>query len=271
MFLEIENISVMLAGNPVLRNVSFTVDKKEVLVIVGRNGCGKSTLLQVIAGIRKPDHGTVRISGRDMIGVEPAHNPARLLPPFPQHLKVGQLVGYELKRVHGVYGRNLILFVKEALQKVFLDEVDIGQLMSRRKDQLSTGERRKVRLAAMLAARSKNTELAIQLFDEPTDAVDALTRQALSVEIVDAALQYSNGAVLYVTHDREEAVHLSRYGRIMVMCDGRVCQIGSLHEIVHNPVNKYVGEYFRDWLQRLGAISSDLHVKRKEVGHVPKS
>jgi putative spermidine/putrescine transport system ATP-binding protein len=113
--------------------------------------------------------------------------------------------------------------------------MQLAPLAGRAIDQLSGGQRQRVALARAIAPRPR-----LLLFDEPLTALDAKLRDSLRLEINGLLRQLGTTAV-YVTHDQAEAMALG--DRIVVMNHGRIAQIGSPHQIYHQPVDRFVAEF----------------------------
>ena len=140
--------------NEVLKDLSFTMEKGEVLGLVGESGCGKSTLAKVILGLLKPDSGTVIVSGNrpQMVFQDPygSLNPAK---------KIGWIMEEPLRIQGKLPGKERRQKVLEMLKKVGLDE----KIADRYPNQLSGGQRQRVAIARALCM-----EPQLMLFDEPT-------------------------------------------------------------------------------------------------------
>lgn len=216
----------------VLRDVTLEVRRHELLCLVGPNGSGKTTTLNVIAGLCRPDGGTVSINGVLMDGREnnrPVHVNAsereigyvfQDYALFP-HMTVFENISYGLRARHMDRSE-----VAERTHKLlqFVGLFDHSEHYPR---QLSGGQKQRTALARALAIKPE-----ILLLDEPLAALDLMTRESMRTELKNllGALQVTS---IYVTHDLAEAQAVS--DRIAVMGPGRIEQIGSRDEIFTRP------------------------------------
>lgn len=208
--LDAADITVRFGERAVVDGLSLHVDDGEVVAVLGPSGAGKSTLLRVVAGLLRPDSGTVCLDGVD-ITARPAHlrNIGMMFQDeqlFP-HLDVAANIGFG-PRMHHWPQREVAARVDELLAVVGLEG-----FAHRRVDRLSGGEKKRVALARSLAPRP-----AMLLLDEPLTGLDRELHDRLIGELGDVLRATSTTAVL-VTHDRDEAASLA----------GRVVQWGELH------------------------------------------
>jgi ABC-type Fe3+/spermidine/putrescine transport system ATPase subunit len=202
----------------------LSVAKGEFFCLLGPSGCGKSTLLRVVAGLEKPDAGTVAIGGRD-VGAEPPHKRGcavvfqnyALWP----HLTVGENIvyGLEVRKRPRAEIRAALAALAKAYQLEGMEE--------RFPHQLSGGQQQRVALARAMAVQPEAL-----LMDEPLSNLDASLRKALRRELLDFH-RARGSTVLYVTHDQEEALALS--DRLAVMADGGIVEQGAPREIYARP------------------------------------
>lgn len=215
--------------------LELAVESGEFFSLLGPSGCGKTTLMRLIAGLEKPDRGSITLNGRDITGLSPEQRRIGLVfqnyALFP-HLNVSENIEYGLKlqkrspadRKRRV-GEMLALFRLETLaERTIL--------------QLSGGEQQRVALARALAV-----EPEVLLLDEPFSALDYEIRSRLRDEL--KQLQRSLGfTTIFVTHQQEEALSIS--DRIALMRQGRIIQSGSPREVYENPANRFAAEFLGD-------------------------
>ena len=220
------------AAVEVLKKIDITVVPGEFLILVGPSGCGKSTLLNIIAGLEEPTEGTLRIGGRDVLGVAPAQRDIAMV--FQSYalyptMSVEDNIGFalEMRKVPKDVRTKRIHEVAAMLQ--------IETLLGRRPSQLSGGQRQRV---AMGRALARDPQLF--LFDEPLSNLDAKLRVEMRAEIK-RLHHVSSITSIYVTHDQIEAMTLGT--RIAVMKDGVLQQIGTPDEIYRTPANTYVAGF----------------------------
>lgn len=181
MRLDLNAVSVVLGGRPILDEVSLTVHSGQFVALAGPNGSGKSTLLRTIYRARRPDGGTVRVNGRDLWSV-PAAETARHIGVLMQE----QHTGFEFTVAETVaLGRtpHLGLFDRltstdhEAIDDA-LNRANLTAFTHRRVGDLSGGERQRVLLARALAQQP-----SLLVLDEPTNHLD-LRHQLDLLELV---------------------------------------------------------------------------------------
>jgi iron complex transport system ATP-binding protein len=211
--LSADALTVRLGGRLVLDRVSLALAAGEWTAVVGPNGAGKSTLLSALAGLRRPDAGTVRLQARP-IGHWPARERARTLAWLSQHgeadgdLRVHDLVMLGRLPHHGLFGAPGA--ADHAAVAAALRETDCGPLAERRLTALSGGERQRV-----LLARAFATAAPVLLLDEPTTHLDAPHQQALLRGL--RARADAGGTVVAVLHDLTLALCADR---LLVLRDG---------------------------------------------------
>ena len=198
--LELRNIAVDYAGQPIISNLSLAVATKEIVSLVGPSGSGKTTLLRVIAGLEKPRMGSILIDGSDISAV-PTHQRGIGLvfqdnQLFP-HLTVEQNIAYPL-RMRGQSKADCQPQVEAMLQLIGLQ-----QFGSRHVQHLSGGEAKRVAVARSLIAQP-----SVLLLDEPLTGLDTELHDRLLRDIA-ALLRARGTTVVHVTHDLREATTLS--------------------------------------------------------------
>ncbi len=204
----------------------------ETVAILGPSGCGKSTLLRVIAGLERPDVGSVHWDGQDITNT-PIHLRDfglmfQTFALFP-HRTVGQNVAFGLE-MHGVDRAEQRRRVDEALAWVGMDA-----FAERRIDGLSGGEKQRVALARTLAPGPR-----LVMLDEPLGSLDRLIRDRLIADIR-KLLDDTGTPAIYVTHDHDEARAIA--DRIALMRDGRIVQVGSWSDLTSDPADEWVGRF----------------------------
>lgn len=200
--LELNAVSKTYAtGTEALANVSLTVERSEILAIVGGSGCGKSSLLRLVAGLDRPSAGQVRVDGTVINGPHPSvglvFQEPRLLP----WLTVAGNVGFGLA---DLLARDCDTRVTAALARVGL-----AGHAGRWPRELSGGQAQRVSLARALVTGPR-----VLLLDEPFSALDAFTRVDLQDHLLDLWAD-TRPTLILVTHDIEEALVLA--DRVVVM------------------------------------------------------
>lgn len=232
MYLKIENISKIFEKERGVKNISFQLEKGELVSFLGPSGCGKTTLLNIIGGFVKNDSGSIYLEDKDITEYPPEKREIVTVfqnyALFP-HMNVVENVKYGLK-YRGYNKEEQIKLAKEYLKIVGLEGYEKNSV-----GELSGGQQQRVALARALVLQPK-----ILLLDEPFSNLDAKLKIAMREEIKE--LQKRLGiSMIFVTHDQEEALSIS--DRIVVMSNGEIVQIGKPEEIYYSPKNRYVAEF----------------------------
>lgn len=232
MYLKIENISKIFEKGRGVKNISFQLEKGELVSFLGPSGCGKTTLLNIIGGFVKNDSGSIYLEDKDITEYPPEKREIVTVfqnyALFP-HMNVVENVKYGLK-YRGYNKEEQIKLAKEYLKIVGLEGYEKNSV-----GELSGGQQQRVALARALVLQPK-----ILLLDEPFSNLDAKLKIAMREEIKE--LQKRLGiSMIFVTHDQEEALSIS--DRIVVMSNGEIVQIGKPEEIYYSPKNRYIAEF----------------------------
>jgi sulfate/thiosulfate transport system ATP-binding protein len=240
-----------------LDDVSVEIPSGSLTALLGPSGSGKSTLLRVIAGLERPDAGSVEIDGRDATDLPPQRRGVGFV--FQhyaafKHLTVRENVAFGLK-----VARRPKAEVRARVDEL-LELVQLPGLADRYPAQLSGGQRQRMALARSLAVQP-----SVLLLDEPFGALDARVRQELR-----AWLRHLHDEVhvttVFVTHDQEEAMEVA--DRIVVMNSGRVEQVGGPRDLYEHPANAFVMGFVGP-VTRLGELlvrPHDIEVRRQPNG-----
>jgi multiple sugar transport system ATP-binding protein len=233
--IEIRNLHKAFKTDAVLKGLSLSVDKGEIVTLFGPSGTGKTVLLRLLAGIYPPDAGSIGLRGRDAAGSPPD------------------------KRGIGMAFQNFALFphmtardnIASALTARKMDgaEIDrkvdaVAQLLKIRHvlghspRELSNGQKQRTALARALVA-----DPDILLLDDPLRNVDAKLRYEMRLELP-ALLKRAGSTVVYVTQDFKEAMALG--DRVAVLLDGQIAQCDTPARIYAEPVNVGVARLFGD-------------------------
>jgi sulfate transport system ATP-binding protein len=234
--IELRGVTKTFDDFKALQDVSVVVSTGELVALLGPSGSGKTTLLRIIAGLERPDGGTVLFDGEE---VTHRHASDRRVGFVFQHyalfrhMTVFENVAFGLRvkpRRERLSLPALVSRVHELLRLVQLDP-----LAQRYPAQLSGGQRQRVALARALAVQPD-----ILLLDEPFGALDAKVRQELRRWL--RRLHDEIGITsVFVTHDQEEALELA--DRVVVMREGRVEQIGTPEEVYEHPATPFVYQF----------------------------
>ena len=183
----------------VLEDINFEVEDGEFIAILGFSGTGKSTLMNMVAGLDKPDQGTVTFRGKEIEGPGPERGLV-----FQSYSLMPWLTvkGNILLAVESVFG-NLSAQERSAKADHYIKMVGLSHAAQRRPSELSGGMRQRVSVARALAM---NPDML--LLDEPLSALDALTRANLADEILEIWQQDQKTCIL-ITNDVDEAILLA--------------------------------------------------------------
>lgn len=232
--LELVGVSRQFGNRVVLSDISLAIPPGKITCLLGESGCGKSTLLRIISGVDRPDGGSIRINGTEVVG------PGRFVEPesrnigfmfqdyalFP-HLSVAENIAFGLRRLPRSEQRQRVAEVVE--------RIGLGHLVDRYPHSLSGGEQQRVALARALAPRP-----SILLMDEPFSNLDQGLRERVRRETLDTLRRIGTTAII-VTHDPQEALAVGDL--IVLMRAGRIEQIGTPFEIYDRPASPYAAEF----------------------------
>ncbi|NMB07945.1 MAG: ABC transporter ATP-binding protein [Tissierellia bacterium] len=252
MFIKVENLTKKFGDLIAVDNLSFEVNKSELICVLGPSGCGKTTVLKTIGGFLKPEVGKIYIDGEDITNLAPEKRPVSTVfqsyALFP-HMTVIQNVIYGLK--FRDYSKKAALIKGEE----YLDIVGLRKEKNKKVTQLSGGQQQRVALARSLIINPK-----VLLLDEPLSNLDAKLRIRMRYEIK-AIQRRFNITMIFVTHDQEEALSIA--DRILIMNKGRLEQIGTPEEIYNNPRTEFVLNFI-GWSNLIESTNGDLKFIRPE-------
>lgn len=225
-------ITLLSAGynsQPVITDITLTVNAKETLVLMGTSGSGKTTLLLAILGILTPQKGTITLGDRVLDGVPIEERNIGYLPQdygLFTHLDVIDNVTYGLRI------RNIPRDAQLRKAAEILALVDLKGFDRRKIAELSGGEQQRVGLARALAI-----DPDLLLLDEPLSNIDQITKfdVALNLKTLFTKL---NIPVILVTHNHEDALFLAE--QLAVMIDGKITQKGRLKDILDAPATPLI-------------------------------
>ena len=234
--LNLENVHFAYDKDPVLKNISFTLEKGQNISIIGQSGCGKSTLLKLIYGLLHTE-GKIYWENNELLG--PKYN---LVPgePFIKYLAQDFDLMLPLTAAENV-GKHLSNFYpvkKKRRIKELLAVVEMEDLANKKAKLLSGGQQQRIALARALA---KEPELI--LLDEPFSHIDHFRKNNLRRRLF-SYLKEKNITCMIATHDSTDA--LSFANRTFVLKNAQIYADGTPEELYKNPPNKYVASLFGD-------------------------
>ena len=239
--LEVKNIQKSFAGTQVLKGVSFSLEKGQVLAIIGSSGSGKTTLLRCLNFLETLDAGEIRVNGSLLTG---------------QNLTDAQI---RQNRLHfGLVFQNFNLFPQYTVLEnitmaptllkkapadrirsnalALLEKVGLSQKANAYPYQLSGGQQQRVAIARALALNPE-----VLCFDEPTSALDPeLTNEVLRVI---RSLKNQDNTMVVVTHEMDFARSVADV--VMYMADGVIEEMGTPEEVFGNPRSEKTRSFIR--------------------------
>ncbi len=220
MKIDIERISKIYsrpkkADHIVLKDVSFSIEAGDFVVILGESGCGKTTLLNLLAGLELPTSGAIHVDGQEIKGIHPSRSILFQQPALIPWLNVKENVAY---------GCEIRGDIKKLDYRVnqFLEIMGLAGFSQSKPSQLSLGMAQRVCLARALVGHPRAL-----LLDEPFASLDTFTQAHIQEELVNLWLSEQFTAV-FVTHDIDEAIRL---GNKIILLGGEPANITDIFEI----------------------------------------
>ena len=224
-----------------VRDVSFSVARGELFVVMGLSGSGKSTMVRMLNRLIEPSAGSILVDGQDInrVGVRELreirnHKISMVF----QHFA---LFPHRTVRQNAAYGLMLRgASAQEQREKAdwALETVGLADRAEAKPKELSGGMQQRVGLARALAA-----DTDIMLMDEPFSALDPLIRREMQ-ELLIRLQRDLHKTIVFITHDLNEAMHLG--DRILLLKDGQTVQLGTGSEIISSPADDYVADFVSD-------------------------
>lgn len=230
--LEVKNLSNHYEDQPLLQNISFSLNQGEILCLLGPSGSGKTTLLRLLAGLEQEDSGVILFKGKHINTIPPHKRSFGMMfqeyALFP-HKTVQQNVAFGLEMLH--YRQNELVEQVAAM----LDLVGMRGFEHRKIDELSGGERQRVALARSLAPGPQ-----LLLLDEPLGSLDRILRDRLAGEIR-TILKSLYVTAVFVTHDQAEAFSVA--DKVAILHNGILQQFDTPENLYRVPENSTVAKF----------------------------
>jgi nitrate/nitrite transport system ATP-binding protein len=213
-FLELKNVSKNFGATEVLKNIDLSIEKGEFVAIVGFSGSGKTTLISLVAGLLRPDCGTITLNDLEITAPGPDRGIV-----FQNYSLLPWLTAFEnvFLAVEQAFPNWSVIKKRQHTDK-YLELVNLSDARAKRPGELSGGMRQRVSVARALALDPQ-----ILLLDEPLSALDALTRATLQEEI-SRIREETHKTVVLITNDPDEGIFLA--DRIIPLTSGPGATLG---------------------------------------------
>lgn len=251
--IELKNVTKRYGEQTVIDNLSLTIARGKITVVIGLSGSGKSTILRMVNRLEPFDSGSITFQSRSILDYKPEGLRRRMGYAiqsnglFP-HWNVAKNIA-TVPRLLGWDNAKIEQRVDELLVMLNLDPALYRHRMPH---QLSGGQQQRVGVARAMAAKPE-----ILLMDEPFGALDPITRKSMQTEL--RRIHQLNGkTILLITHDIDEALYLADH--IVLIDKGSILQQGTPLEILTAPANSFVQEFLGSESRGL-KILSQLPVK----------
>jgi osmoprotectant transport system ATP-binding protein len=235
--IKYDHVAKTYTDIPVLKDVSFEINRGDLFVLVGPSGSGKTTLLKMFNRLTVPTDGDVYYQGKKIKDYDLQQlrlktgyvlQESSLFP----NLNIQDNIAIQLEQ-QGVDKEQRHHRAQELLRAVEMDP----QIYARRMpNELSGGEQQRVGIIRALAAKPK-----VILMDEPFSALDPVVRHQLQ-DLVLKLQKQTHTTIIFVTHDMQETLRLGT--KIAVLKDGILQQVGTPQEIINRPATEFVKEFF---------------------------
>src|SRR5690242_21807744 len=236
--LTVEDLHLQYGDNPILKGVTMTLNRGEVVSLLGPSGSGKTTLLRAVAGLEVPHKGSIRIGDKVVFdgsrGIDVPAEARNLGLVFQSyalwpHRTVFDNVAYGLK-LRGVSVSDIKMRVDKTLS-----QIGLGHLAARYPHQLSGGQQQRVAIARALVY-----EPPVILLDEPLSNLDAKLREEARAWLRTLIVTLGLSAI-HVTHDQVEAMAIA--DRIVLLDTGLVAQEGTPTALYNEPATLFAAEF----------------------------
>lgn len=237
--LVIDSLSADYGTTPVLQDVSLSVERGEIVSIIGPSGSGKSTLLRVLTGLLKPRSGVVHVAGTQVdYGSAAALKKVRdrFAIVFQQYNLFQNMTALRNVTIAPTIVKKRTASEVEREARILLEKVGLSHRVDAYPDELSGGQQQRVAIARALALRPE-----ILLLDEVTSALDP----ELVAEVLDTirVLASEGMTMLIVSHEMGFVREIS--SKVVFMADGRVVEVGPPSQIFDAPQTERCAEFVR--------------------------
>lgn len=237
MNISIKNLSYKypLARKDILKNITLSFDKPGIYCLLGLNGSGKTTLIKCLAGLIKPQSGTIHIDDKDYVKMS-----------VKEKSKYIAYVSQKLSNIEGLIVRDYLSFSfvnrlkfneqpsKEEIELLYeyAKRLNISHLLDKKINEVSGGERQIISICSALLQDSM-----IIILDEPTSALD-LKNQSLVLSVLKDIINRENKFIILSTHNPNHALYLD--SKVIMIENGNVLRFGTAFEIINKEVLKEI-------------------------------
>lgn len=246
--IRFQNVCKDYGKNTVLDNLTFEIEEGQFVVLIGPSGCGKTTTLKIINRLIEPDKGEIFINGKDITSQNP--------------VELRRTIGYVIQQI-GLFPNmtveqniavvpKLLKYPKEKWQKIVRDLLELVNMpyeetAHKYPSELSGGQQQRIGVLRALAASPP-----IVLMDEPFGALDPITRETLQEEVKKIQKKLKK-TIVFVTHDMDEALRMA--DTIVFMNNGKIVQMASPEEMLHNPADDIIKSFMGRHINRNNGAS----------------
>ncbi|HMI19267.1 MAG TPA: ATP-binding cassette domain-containing protein [Sphingomonas sp.] len=232
------DVTKEFAGNVVLDGLNLAIEPGESMAIIGQSGSGKSVTLKCILGLLRPDSGSIRIDGAEVVGLRGGAQD-RMRAKFGMlfqgsalfdSLPVWRNVTFGLTQGRRVDGTRMRAIAEENLERVGLDK----RVLNLRPSELSGGMQKRVALARAIAPRPE-----IIFFDEPTTGLDPIRADVIN-DLIVSLVDDLGVTALTITHDMASARKIAH--RVAMLYQGKIVWIGP-RDRLYDSGNPYVDQF----------------------------
>ena len=259
--IQFEHVCKSYGKTPILKDLNFTIQDGQFVVLIGPSGCGKTTTLKTINRLIDIDSGTISIDGKDIQGQD--------------KVELRRHIGYVIQQI-GLFpnmtvAQNICVVPKllkygkakcDEIVREMLKLVGMEQYADKYPSELSGGQQQRIGVLRALAASPP-----IVLMDEPFSALDPMTRETLQDEVKNIQ-QKLHKTVIFVSHDMGEALKLADV--IIFMTGGEIVQMASPEEMLEHPANDLVRNFLGKHAPDAPAPSTVEHFMRTNLVTVKK-
>ncbi|WP_335872351.1 ABC transporter ATP-binding protein [Bacillus sp. 2205SS5-2] len=233
-YIQLDNVTKEYHQQKIIQGLSLSLQKGEILSLIGPSGTGKSTLLRCISGLDSFSDGSIVLDGKQINKQKPQKREIGMV--FQQSLLFPHLTVLE----NAMYGLRLKVGKRNAKQQalIYLKKIGLADFSGYYPNELSGGQQQRVALARTLLVKPK-----LLLLDEPFSSLDPELRYSMR-DWVHQLLKDENVTAMFVTHDLEEAMVMG--DRVGVLHNGTLQQIGEPRELYERPNNPFVATFFSE-------------------------